>query len=274
MDKISVSSTGITLNGQEKLVFADIVKIVEGELYDLNGNHVDFTPYLQTAITAAEISAWKTQANEATTASYATADSLVSVTVSNDDGTFTTTELTVNSAKYSQEASAASELNAKLSEDNSKVSEDAAKVSETNSKVSEGNSKTSEDNSKTSETNAKTSEDNAKVSEDNSKLSETNSKTSETNTKLTKWETEAIRLTAYSGTYEPMDTHTKVYTSNDDGTFTETDTEEYSVAHYRQKISELETDTEAVNESLANLGIMVHRNSADIAGIEIIGVND
>lgn len=53
------------------------------------------------------------------------------------------------------------------------------------------------------------------------------------------WESEASRMTSDSYATEPEDVFVKVYTSNADGTFTATDTTEYSSFHWKQKAEEL-----------------------------------
>ena len=52
---------------------------------------------------------------------------------------------------------------------------------------------------------------------------------------LRKWESESFRLTAESYAVEPEDIYVKIYTSNGDGTFTVTDTTDYSALHYEAK---------------------------------------
>ena len=56
---------------------------------------------------------------------------------------------------------------------------------------------------------------------------------------LRRWESESFRLTAESYAVEPENTFVKVYTSNGDGTFTVTDTTDYSALHWEKKASEL-----------------------------------
>ena len=127
-----------------------------------------------------------------------------------------------------------------------------ALASANNAQTSEDNAKVSEDNAKTSETNAKTSEDNAKVSEDNASASATTASTkaseastSASNAQLEAWIAEANKKTADSYATEPEDTFVKVYTSNGDGTFTATDTTEYSAYHWQQKV--INTDVTSDN---------------------------
>ena len=52
---------------------------------------------------------------------------------------------------------------------------------------------------------------------------------------LRRWESESFRLTAESYAVEPEDIYVKIYTSNGDGTFTVTDTTDYSALHYEAK---------------------------------------
>ena len=52
---------------------------------------------------------------------------------------------------------------------------------------------------------------------------------------LRRWESESFRLTAESYAVEPENTYVKIYTSNGDGTFTVTDTTDYSALHYEAK---------------------------------------
>lgn len=52
---------------------------------------------------------------------------------------------------------------------------------------------------------------------------------------LSKWEAQASKDTADSYATEAEDTFVKLYTSNGDGTFTVTDTAEYSALHYKNK---------------------------------------
>ena len=49
------------------------------------------------------------------------------------------------------------------------------------------------------------------------------------------WIAEAYKMTADSYATEPEDVYVKVYTSNDDGTFNETETDEYSAMHWKEK---------------------------------------
>ena len=56
---------------------------------------------------------------------------------------------------------------------------------------------------------------------------------------LRRWESESFRLTAESYAVEPENTYVKIYTSNGDGTFTVTDTTDYSALHWEKKASEL-----------------------------------
>lgn len=58
---------------------------------------------------------------------------------------------------------------------------------------------------------------------------------SEDSAELDKWIAEAEKMTADSYATEPEDTVVKVYTSNGDGTFTSTDTAEYSALHWAAK---------------------------------------
>ena len=56
---------------------------------------------------------------------------------------------------------------------------------------------------------------------------------------LRRWESESFRLTAESYAVEPENIYVKIYTSNGDGTFTVTDTTDYSALHWEKKASEL-----------------------------------
>jgi len=60
---------------------------------------------------------------------------------------------------------------------------------------------------------------------------------------LRAWEAEAEKKTADSYANEPEDTFVKRYTSNGDGTFTATDTTEYSALHWKNKAAALENVT-------------------------------
>lgn len=53
------------------------------------------------------------------------------------------------------------------------------------------------------------------------------------------WRAEAERLTANSYATEPEDVYVKIYTSNNDGTFTITDTTDYSSYHWERKATTL-----------------------------------
>ncbi len=53
------------------------------------------------------------------------------------------------------------------------------------------------------------------------------------------WRAEAERLTANSYATEPEDVYVKIYTSNNDGTFTVTDTTDYSSYHWEKKAASL-----------------------------------
>lgn len=55
------------------------------------------------------------------------------------------------------------------------------------------------------------------------------------------WKAEAERLTAQSYATEPENVFVKAYTSNNDGTFTITDTTDYSASHWEKKASDLVT---------------------------------
>ena len=55
------------------------------------------------------------------------------------------------------------------------------------------------------------------------------------------WRAEAERLTANSYATEPEDVYVKIYTSNNDGTFTVTDTTDYSAYHWERKATTLVT---------------------------------
>lgn len=59
---------------------------------------------------------------------------------------------------------------------------------------------------------------------------------------LRAWESEAERMTADSYATEAEDVFVKVYTSNGDGTFTATDTTEYSALHWKIKAEDLVTN--------------------------------
>lgn len=61
--------------------------------------------------------------------------------------------------------------------------------------------------------------------------------TSADNAQLRAWEAEAERMTADSYATEAEDVFVKMYTSNGDGTFTATDTSEYSALHHSAKSS-------------------------------------
>lgn len=62
----------------------------------------------------------------------------------------------------------------------------------------------------------------------------TTSNGSATAAQLRVWEAEASELTANSYAVEPKDTTVKFYTSNDDGTFTQAATTDYSALHYME----------------------------------------
>lgn len=64
---------------------------------------------------------------------------------------------------------------------------------------------------------------------------------SATNAQLRVWEAEAHRLTADSYATEAEDVFVKVYTSNGDGTFTSTNTTDYSAYHWERKATSLVT---------------------------------
>lgn len=56
------------------------------------------------------------------------------------------------------------------------------------------------------------------------------------------WRAEAERLTANSYATEPEDVFVKIYTSNNDGTFTITDTMDYSAYHWERKATSIVID--------------------------------
>ena len=56
---------------------------------------------------------------------------------------------------------------------------------------------------------------------------------------LRRWESESFRLTAESYAVEPENIYVKIYTSNGNGTFTVTDTTDYSALHWEKKASGL-----------------------------------
>ena len=59
--------------------------------------------------------------------------------------------------------------------------------------------------------------------------------TQATNSKLSAWKAQAEEMTANSYATEPENTYVKKYTSNGDGTFTVTNTTEYSALHHQSK---------------------------------------
>jgi len=59
---------------------------------------------------------------------------------------------------------------------------------------------------------------------------------SETQSELEAWKSEASRLTSDSYAVEPLNTFVKIHTSNGDGTFTATDTVEYSSLHWSKTL--------------------------------------
>ena len=87
----------------------------------------------------------------------------------------------------------------------------------------------------TSEANAAASAAAASTSEGNASTSEGNAEENATNAQLRMWEAEAERMTADSYATEAEDVFVKVYVSNGDGTFTASDTTEYSALHYSAK---------------------------------------
>ncbi len=110
-----------------------------------------------------------------------------------------------------------------------------AQNSSVNAKTSEDNAKVSEDNAKVSENNSKTSENNSKTSEDNAKISENASQSSEDDAELSEWRSEASSKTADSFASDDEDIITKIYTSNDDGTYSGENSGSYSSKHYSIK---------------------------------------
>lgn len=75
------------------------------------------------------------------------------------------------------------------------------------------------------------------LADDNATIATTKS----TEAQLSAWEAEAEKMTADSYATEAEDVFVKVYTSDGDGTFTATDTAEYSAFHWQQKAFTLVT---------------------------------
>ena len=70
--------------------------------------------------------------------------------------------------------------------------------------------------------------------------------TKATEAQLSTWEAEARKRTADSYATEPEDVFVKVYTSNGDGTFTATDTTEYSAFHWKEKAQKIAVGTDII----------------------------
>jgi len=87
----------------------------------------------------------------------------------------------------------------------------------------------------TQKSNLDTSEANAAASAAAASTSEGNAEENATNAQLRMWEAEAERMTADSYATEVEDVYVKTYTSDGDGTFTASDTTEYSALHYSAK---------------------------------------
>jgi len=141
------------------------------------------------------------------------------------------------------------------------------------------NASASADSASTSEANASTSEDNAKTSEDNASALATiatnkadEASTSASNAQLRAWEAEAEKLTATSYAEQPHGEYVKKYTSNNDGTFTATETSEYSALHYAtetdattkaDKLQTINTDT-VYDDATTDINYKLYVDNGDI----------
>ena len=76
------------------------------------------------------------------------------------------------------------------------------------------------------------------------------------------WKAEAERLTAKSYATEPENDYVKIYTSNNDGTFTITDTTDYSAYHWEKKASTLVT-TGVIDDTTSSTGRTYSSNKID-----------
>lgn len=85
-----------------------------------------------------------------------------------------------------------------------------------------------------------------------------------TMSQISRWASEAARLTAESYAIEPEDVFVKVYTSNGDGTFTITNTTDYSALHWKMK----------AQESIENLTLNTIEDLATYDGTGLVMVKD
>jgi len=126
-----------------------------------------------------------------------------------------------------------------------------ADSSATNSAASAASASTSASTATTQATNASNSATTATTQAGIATTKATEASTSATNAQLRSWEAEAKRLTADSYATEAEDLFVKSYTSNGDGTFTATNTTEYSALHWRNKAA-LAAAGQASNISYSN----------------------
>jgi hypothetical protein len=94
-----------------------------------------------------------------------------------------------------------------------------------------------------SESNALASATGASASEANALSSKNSASSSATTAQLKAWESEAERLTADSYANQQEDVYVVSYTSNGDGTFSQSDTTDYSSYHWSQKSQHTAGDT-------------------------------
>jgi len=101
------------------------------------------------------------------------------------------------------------------------------------------------------------------------------------NAKLDKWRTEAYKLTCLSYAIQPEDEYVKIYTSNNDGTFTITDTTEYSALHYKNKAQAIAGGTVLAenvelssNETLENFATSVNLSITSLQNILNVSQTD
>lgn len=77
------------------------------------------------------------------------------------------------------------------------------------------------------------------------------------------WKAEAERLTAKSYATEPENDYVKIYTSNNDGTFTITDTTDYSSYHWERKATTLVTEG-IIDDTTSSTGSTYSSNKIDV----------
>lgn len=134
-------------------------------------------------------------------------------------------------------AALGSATNAATSATNASISETNASNSATTATTQAGIATTKATEASSSATSASGSATTATTQAGISTTKASEASASATNAQLRAWEAEAQKMTADSYASESEDVFVKTYTSNGDGTFTSSDTAEYSALHWAAKTS-------------------------------------